>query len=453
MPGSARNGWGADLSVHVVDSRWVEKQVAVTKVACFSRALGQAACVTAMYFLYSEDTFPEKFPWLLAGLTISVLIVAYPTLRLRVVARSTERDRWTVAGAGVLMFMATCVWLYATLGPFMRASAEEIVPHAIVVSGIACSVVLTSMYTRNVAILLLAMLLLPFAYASLRIPFEFGPFLCVLTLVFFLILSAQTSVLDVLSRKEFELTQRNADLLDANRRQTAELVSAARLASLGQMSAGVAHEINNPLAILDGLAYELRRSIDDPSSAGLEDCAEAISAEVARISSIVRGLQQISRDAVEDDFEEANLVSLVEEAVALCRVELEKLGIALSVRPSQPEIEVRARPAQVAQVVMNLVSNAIEAVSSREERWITIDVAAKESGPCVSVVDSGRGIAPEDRDRVMQPFFTTKPPGEGTGLGMSISQSIMRSHGGDLRLDPESPHTKFDMRFAHSAPA
>jgi two-component system CheB/CheR fusion protein len=101
---------------------------------------------------------------------------------------------------------------------------------------------------------------------------------------------------------------------------------------------------------------------------------------------------------------------------------------------------------QIVQLLLNLLQNAFDAISTVDgDKWIAIEVAVREQSIVLSVIDSGGGIAPLLRERIMEPFFTTKPPGKGTGLGLSISRSIAQDHGGELRYEERGGHTCFSL--------
>jgi C4-dicarboxylate-specific signal transduction histidine kinase len=100
---------------------------------------------------------------------------------------------------------------------------------------------------------------------------------------------------------------------------------------------------------------------------------------------------------------------------------------------------------QLSQVLLNLLNNARDAIEQLPEKWVRIEVAEKEGQAMISVTDSGSGIDAQTQRKLFQPFFTTKRVGKGTGLGLSVSARIMKSHQGELRYDPGSPHTRFVM--------
>lgn len=230
----------------------------------------------------------------------------------------------------------------------------------------------------------------------------------------------------------------------------AVLVNSARLASLGEMSGGVAHEINNPLAIILAKTSQLKLLVSrepiarDAVLKGLEK----IESTGWRISKIVRGMRTFSRDAEGDPFSVVSLKSVIEEALEVCGERFRNNGIDLRLGP-QPEGEIECRPTQISQVLLNLLNNAFDAVQERaaahpsEPRWV--EYSAQDNGEYwrILITDSGPGIPPDIAAKIMQPFFTTKGPGKGTGLGLSICRGIVEKHQGRFALDRECSHTRF----------
>ncbi len=231
----------------------------------------------------------------------------------------------------------------------------------------------------------------------------------------------------------------------AIRAQQAQLLQSAKMASLGEMAGGIAHEINNPLAIILAKAHQVRRRLGAPpidapqveaEIAKIEDTAE-------RIGKIIRGLRTFSRHAEGDPMMEVPFGDVLRDTLELCKERFAKSLVALQIE-GETNLAVRCRPAQISQVLMNLLNNAHDAVHELPEKWIRVRA---EVGPGerlrVSVTDSGHGISPSVVAKMMDPFFTTKEVGRGTGLGLSISKSILEDHGGSLGYDPTSHHTRF----------
>ncbi|GIX31906.1 MAG: two-component sensor CbrA [Porticoccaceae bacterium] len=211
-----------------------------------------------------------------------------------------------------------------------------------------------------------------------------------------------------------------------------EAAHAERLASVGRLAAGVAHEIGNPLTGISCLAQELLEETRDPAAG--ERLATILDL-TRRIAAIVSTLIDFARRDQEPRFEAVPLARVVEDAIRL--LALDKGSAKVAFRTAIPDdLCVRGDPHQLAQVFLNLLANARDA--SREGDPVEV-VAEAISGQRVrvSVVDHGAGIAPEHLPRVMDPFFTTKEPGKGTGLGLSLVYGIVRAHGGTIAI--ESP--------------
>jgi C4-dicarboxylate-specific signal transduction histidine kinase len=227
--------------------------------------------------------------------------------------------------------------------------------------------------------------------------------------------------------------------------QQAKMVTSSKLAALGEMAAGMAHEINNPLAIISGSADELNLLVQHKMSTPehLTEIATTIRSTVRRISKIIKGLHSFSRDA-EDVFpERAAVRAIVDETLAFCQERFRIRGVELRVSEIDPSLTLMCRPVQLSQVLLNLLNNSYDAVEGLDERWIQLDVQVLTGSLVISVTDSGAGISSDLRESIMQPFFTTKEVGRGTGLGLSISSGIVARHGGVLALDPNCANTRF----------
>jgi signal transduction histidine kinase len=229
----------------------------------------------------------------------------------------------------------------------------------------------------------------------------------------------------------------------------ANLVEASRLVSLGVMAGGIAHEINNPLTIIAGFSDRLLRLARqrelEPEAVGA--LAERLVATTKRIAEIIAGLRAYSRDDAREPLRPASLSRIVEDALVLCRERFRGANVDLRVEPVPAESMIMARPVQITQVLLNLLSNAFDAVEHAGERWVQVEVMASAGGYTLSVADSGPGVPPELRERIFVPFFTTKEVGKGTGLGLSLSASIMSEHGGEVALAADLKCTTFVLRF------
>ena len=206
-----------------------------------------------------------------------------------------------------------------------------------------------------------------------------------------------------------------------------QVIRQERLAAIGVLVSGVAHELNNPLQAILGFAELLHMRRDLPPEVTQE--LGLIQKESARASAIIRNLSRFTRQHnVEPG--PVRLRDVVSSVVELRQRHLEKAGIALHVGDDHDPI-VLAVFAELQQVVLNFVINAEQAVLRHQApHRIDIRVIERENRGCLEVQDSGSGVPPEHEAKLFQPFFTTKPVGEGTGLGLSVSYGIVQSLGG-----------------------
>ncbi|RZA09167.1 MAG: hypothetical protein EOP11_02550 [Proteobacteria bacterium] len=235
--------------------------------------------------------------------------------------------------------------------------------------------------------------------------------------------------------------KRAEQLLEQERRET---VHAEKLRALGRMAAGIAHEINNPLAIIHGNAVLLkdmtaRGLVDLPALANITGTIEKTT---ERISRIVKSMRTLSRDSKQDPFSPCSLNTILQDTLAITQDRFRAGKITLSFPAEGPDALLLCRSAEICQVLVNLLGNSYDAVEA-SGGWVRVETRELSEEFEFAVSDSGPGIPLELRERIHEPFFTTKDVGRGTGLGLSISRSIVSAHGGSLWMDENSPHTKF----------
>ncbi len=264
---------------------------------------------------------------------------------------------------------------------------------------------------------------------------------------------SRMAFLERLAEKNRELDQAYKDLQAAQ----AQLVQAAKMASLGGLVAGIAHEINNPLAFslshlstaerdLDGLAALVLGALGDAERPAWERAhtrLREMRIGLERIGQLVLKLRTFSR-LDEGALERVDIVESVDSVLTILQHRLrDRINV---VRRFDAPRKLDCYPGPLNQAIMNLVANSIDAIAGQGTITISTDVQGDRY--CIAVADTGSGILPEHREQVFDPFFTTKPVGQGTGLGLSITYAIVRQHGGELVVSqPSTGGTTMTMRL------
>ena len=242
----------------------------------------------------------------------------------------------------------------------------------------------------------------------------------------------------------FAYVQQGAD--DKLRQAQARAAEGSRLVALGEMSSGIAHEIRNPLAAIHLAASQIAAHPDQPAL--IAPLAERIQRIVMRASRIIDALRSFARDASGDPFVATPVERILSDSLELCAKRFGDHGIELVVGEVSPAVVVECRSVQLAQVLVNLLGNAFDAVSSIErERWVRVDTRIDGAHLELAVSDSGPGIPAGSHLRIFEPFYTTKAPDRGTGIGLSLSRDLVAAHRGTLELDAAAPHTRFVIRL------
>jgi PAS domain S-box-containing protein len=239
------------------------------------------------------------------------------------------------------------------------------------------------------------------------------------------------------------------DLIEAQetvKSEQGKLIYSEKMASLGEIAAGIAHELGNPLAAIRGRMELLQmQSKDHLDPTKVQNTTETIIQLCDRMTKIIHGIRSLARDGSNDPFSKCRISDLVEEATLISTETFAKLGIILQseMDGTDKAIQVECRETQIIQVIVNLLNNAKDAVKNLNERWIKIGMNKDSENIHLSITDSGAGISKDIAQRIFEPFFTTKEVGSGTGLGLSISHSIVEAHKGRLWVDSSHPNTRF----------
>ncbi len=221
------------------------------------------------------------------------------------------------------------------------------------------------------------------------------------------------------------------------------LILQDKLATLGEMSASIIHELSNPLMVIMGLANRLYRTeVSKDISERVHDTAEKIEKEAMRLGKIISTLRNFSRDTSRDEMTEVKMRDVIDDALSIWKERYGRSPIKVSIScPNQ--ISVLASDMELSQVVLNLLVNATHAIEELSDQWIRIDVQEIGENVRIHITDSGNGIPEVVAKRLFEPFFSTKEKGKGTGLGLAICLKIVAKHHGSLVLDRDHHHTRF----------
>ncbi|MCY4524089.1 MAG: ATP-binding protein, partial [Halobacteriovoraceae bacterium] len=276
--------------------------------------------------------------------------------------------------------------------------------------------------------------------------------------VFFYLLTVLAAILSCFVYLRIKVKQETTALILEEEREKA--IHRSKMATIGEMASGVAHEINNPLAVILGYCEELQLMSEDAKitlkvlKEDLKNISQKLIDHSFRMSKIVKGLKNIARSSESDTMEYYPLKSILDDALGVCQQKIHEGVIKLRQDEIPDSIEIPCRPAEIGQVIINLVSNACDALESlkKNKKIITIGFADYSDKIELSVGDNGEGIPMDIRKKLFAPFFTTKKFGKGTGLGLSISRKIMVAHHGNLSLDGNVKKTKFLIHLPKNLP-
>lgn len=242
-----------------------------------------------------------------------------------------------------------------------------------------------------------------------------------------------------------ELKQLQKTIID----QQTQMISTSRLSAIGEMAAAITHEINNPLGVILGRCEMLKKNISEPelNRESLSKNIEAIEKTGQRIEKIVKSMKLLSYHGETEDFTRVKVSEIINDTLDLCSERFKNSGIQLINQNVNGELFLNCISYQIVQVMVNLLNNAYDAVENLEKKWVKINIQDTANALEISVTDSGEGIPENVAKNLFQPFFSTKRVRFGTGLGLSVSKSILIKHGGDLNLDISSPNTCFKLTF------
>jgi len=217
-----------------------------------------------------------------------------------------------------------------------------------------------------------------------------------------------------------------------------------KLATLGEMFAGIIHDINNPLMLIEGNSKRIKKRVNDDE---IHDLLTKIDMSTGKIAKIVHGIKVFVRQDNEVPFTKEKLGAIIDDALVICEHKLKENMVAVRLDQKLNDVDISCNFTQIFQVFVNLFSNSVDAVARLQEKWIEITVEEKDNKVLVYFQDSGPGIPAELQDKIYNAFFTTKDRGIGSGLGLSLCKKILEAHGGSLVIDNTKENTCFILEF------
>ena len=235
-------------------------------------------------------------------------------------------------------------------------------------------------------------------------------------------------------------------LLTRIEQQQEKLLISTRLSTLGEMSAEMAHEINNPLMVINGrikLINEALKKHDDIDIEKIQKNVEIVGRNGERLDRIVKNYKLLSKNGTQDSFEFISLEKIFNDLQEITERRLIDANIQLTIENLNSKIAMPVKYVQILQVFTNLVSNSMHAIQDLDHKWIKINIVYTSTDVHFHFVDSGNGISKDHLPHIFNAFFTTKSSREGTGLGLNISAKIIQDHGGKIYYNEHNPHTEF----------
>ena len=221
--------------------------------------------------------------------------------------------------------------------------------------------------------------------------------------------------------------------------QQLKMITLDKIKELAEISAGIGHEINNPLTVILAKSQFLKNQIEELDFTNKQKCLDALSKVDQysdRIAKIIKSLKNFSRHTENDTFEPVILSVVIDDVLSLLLEKIKSNGIQITYENTMPALHIICISSEIMQILVNLIKNAIDAVEGKRSPWIKISVNKISSDKIqICIQDSGDGVPDQDIEKIFKSFYTTKAAARGTGLGLSISKNLAEKNLGSLYID------------------
>jgi PAS domain S-box-containing protein len=248
----------------------------------------------------------------------------------------------------------------------------------------------------------------------------------------------------------FDITEQK-NLETELERERENAINTSKLVALGEMAGGIAHEVNNPLSVLTMSCELLKVQVSEASldREAINKTIDNMLKTTDRITKVVKGLLNISRESSVDRSSLCSLKEILDDVMGSCLEKFKLYGIDVDIDGGEDVLgkQFACNRVQISQVFLNLFGNTFDAISELSERWLKVEVKVKQKNLVIFLTDSGKGIPKDIREKIFNPFFSSKDVGKGTGIGLSISKEIISKHDGDLNLNIDNLNTQFVIKL------
>ena len=436
-----------------LESRWHARQWNILQWSFAPNSLGILACHLTCFWSFRE--FSVALPsWWIPSISLLCGLMFAASLIGRYLLTDSKARHWLLQFYSTVMILSILIWCY--IGGFHYPSLPEIGRsiYSTVTAGLAAGGIVLSLHSRITGILVGSLYMLPYSFVTLGFDDHFGKSLGFLGIVYWTVVLTMALLMHYLVRQDFLLSQTNEQLLAELKANTKAMLQSSKLSSLGEMAGGIAHEINNPLAILSGAVFKLKVLLQrlDCIDAESQSVLDKMEATIQRAMKITTGLLNFARDGNQEEKDSEDLWRSITDAVDLTAKRLSSHGVELRLLPAKEEVLFAHNSVQISQVVLNFINNAFDAIRDSEDRWIEIELGADSTHYIIRITDSGLGIPESIREKIFDPFYTTKAVGKGTGLGLSVSLGIIDHHQGRIEVNAASKNTEFLILLPKSEP-